>query len=85
MTYEQQLEAAGHVLKRDEDGEVDNWVMDWDYHNGPGCVNCHDSWCHHCEDTIKPCIGKEAYEAQQKAKRFAQYMKLKEEFENESR
>lgn len=81
MTYFEQLEAAGHVLKRDEDGEIDSWAMEWGYHNGPRCVNCNDSWCEHCQDNIKPCIGKEAYEAECKALRYQQYLKLKEEFD----
>lgn len=80
MNYTQQLEAAGHILKRETDGEIDSWVMDFGYHNGPGCVNCGDSWCEHCEDPIKPCIGKEAAAANAKAFRYEQYLKLKEEF-----
>jgi hypothetical protein len=83
LNYDEKLEAAGHVLKRDEDGDIDHWVMDVGYHNGPGCINCHDSWCQHCEDTIEPCIGKAAYDAQQKESRFALYQSLKKEFENE--
>ncbi len=81
MNYQEQLEAAGHVLKRDEDGKIDNWVMEYDYHNGPGCVNCQDSWCEHCEDHIEPCIGKDAYDAQCREARHRQYLKLKEEFD----
>lgn len=43
------LEAAGHKLVRDEDGEVDVFQCDADYHNGPGCEKCHETWCQHCE------------------------------------
>jgi hypothetical protein len=78
--YYEELEAAGHVLKKDEDGNVCQWVLDEGFHNGPGCVNCHDSWCEHCRDTIEPCIGKDAYEAKAKAARREQYEVLKKEF-----
>lgn len=53
--YQKKLEAAGHVLIRDEDGDVNIFVMDHGYHNGPGCELCGESWCHHCEDEVKPC------------------------------
>ncbi len=55
-TFEQRLEAAGHKLVRDADGSVDCWMLDHDYHNGPGCELCGESWCHHCENrVIEPC------------------------------
>lgn len=82
-SYEPLLEEAGHVLKRDEDGDIDLFVMDAGYHNGPGCVNCHDSWCHHCCDEIEPCVGKDAYEADARAARHKLYLSLKEEFGND--
>jgi hypothetical protein len=57
--YHQALRDAGHTLRMIEDeGEpprIDIFVMDVGYHNGPGCVTCGDSWCHHCEDAISPC------------------------------
>lgn len=80
MNYYEKLEAAGHVLRRAEHGEIDNWVMDVGYHNGPGCINCHESWCEHCEDTIEPCIGKEAYDELARQSRYQVYLQLKEEF-----
>lgn len=81
MDYYKKLEKAGHVLKRDEDGEIDAWVLDFGYHNGPGCVNCGASWCEHCKDDITPCVGKKIEEADAKAVRYEQYLKLKEEFD----
>lgn len=54
--YFQHIENKGHVLKR-EDGEIDIWVFDADYHNGPGCEKCHDSWCYHCREIIDECKG----------------------------
>ena len=80
-TYDAYLEALGHVLYRDDDGDVDHWRMDWDYHNGPGCMNCDETWCQHCEDDVKPCPGREATDAADKAARYKQYLKLKEEFD----
>lgn len=60
LTLEQRAEAAGHVLRRDEDGEIDLFVLSEGYHNGPGCVVCDDSWCHHCDGKIEPCDGGKA-------------------------
>jgi hypothetical protein len=44
------LEKAGHKLVRREDGSVNEWVLDDDnnFHNGPGCELCGQSWCQHC-------------------------------------
>ena len=81
QTFYEALEAAGHVLKREGDGRVDSFFVDSGYHNGPGCVNCHDSWCEHCKEDIKPCVGKEAYEAMMKEYRRQKYEELKKEFE----
>jgi hypothetical protein len=82
MSYSAQLEAAGHVLKRDpEDGRIDIWVLDADFHNGPGCINCDMSWCQHCRPSIKPCLGREATDAKYKSARYQQYLELKKEFE----
>lgn len=52
------LRAAGHVLKVDEEGFVDRFVVDFDFHTGPGCVRCGGTWCLGCERTSKaftPC------------------------------
>lgn len=56
--YYDALEAAGHKLRRNEDGSVDHWGLDHGYHNGPICLICDDSWCEHCQDKIQPCEGK---------------------------
>lgn len=79
--YYKRLEDAGHVLKRDKNGDVDEWVLEYDIHNGPGCINCDESWCRHCEDKIKPCIGREATDARVDAMEYELYLKLKEKFE----
>lgn len=54
--YYEMIEAAGHILKRDDVGEIDIFVLETHTHNGPGCVNCESMWCHHCQDLpILPC------------------------------
>jgi hypothetical protein len=49
--------AKGHDLKRDEDGDVDIFVVDVGYHNGPGCIACGWDACMHCDgiDKIPEC------------------------------
>lgn len=74
QSFNERAEALGHKLRRDEDGNVDIFVCDSDYHNGPGCETCGDSWCHHCNETIKPCDGgvrKRAYEAKERVRASA--------------
>ena len=50
-------ERQGHVLKLDEDGVVDWFVLDEGFHNGPTCTRCEEVWCEHCTspDDIEPC------------------------------
>jgi hypothetical protein len=43
------LEAVGHKLVRDKDGDIDFFQLDAGFHNGPGCEKCHETWCQHCE------------------------------------
>ncbi|MFM2091027.1 MAG: hypothetical protein RLZZ127_1516 [Planctomycetota bacterium] len=49
------LEAQGHVLRRNQFGKIDEFVLNTDYHNGPGCVVCDDSWCSLCREPVEPC------------------------------
>jgi hypothetical protein len=68
----EQIEAAGHQLQRDEDGEIDIFVLDYGTHNGPGCVICGDSWCYHCPGAmVTQCDGGERL-AKRKAKKLAE-------------
>jgi hypothetical protein len=39
----------GHIWRLDEYGEIDLFGLDYDNHNGPICVVCEDSFCHHCQ------------------------------------
>ena len=52
-------ESKGHKLRRNDDGDIDHFVTDVDFHNGPGCETCGDAWCEHCTDPakIEPCDG----------------------------
>jgi len=53
-----QLEMAGHKLKRyEDDGEVDIFAYESGFCNGPKCVLCGESWCHHCGGRIIRCTG----------------------------
>lgn len=56
--FYRKLEQAGHVLKKDDDGEVDNFAYDYGFHNGPVCELCGEMWCEHCHEEgseIEPC------------------------------
>jgi hypothetical protein len=52
------IEAKGHVLQR-KGSEVDDFVHEYENHNGPGCEVCGESWCQFCVDVkdIKECVG----------------------------
>lgn len=39
----------GHVWKKDDDGHVDIFAHEVGNHNGPECVNCGYTFCHHCK------------------------------------
>lgn len=49
-----------HDWERDSDGNIDEFAMAYEYHNGPMCKRCGDSFCIHCDphgyETRKPCI-----------------------------
>lgn len=55
LNFIAEAENHGHILKRDEDGDIDMFAMSADYHNGPRCILCFDSWCVHCKSAIEPC------------------------------
>jgi len=40
---------GGHAFRLDEYGKIDDWALDYDIHNGPRCVVCHEGICEHCE------------------------------------
>lgn len=49
-----------HDWEREKDGSIDEFAMESDFHNGPRCKRCYDTFCVHCEpdgyETHKPCI-----------------------------
>lgn len=48
-----------HDWERDEDGNIDELAMNFDYHNGPACARCNYSFCIHCYPdgwNKRPCI-----------------------------
>jgi hypothetical protein len=53
------IEAAGNKLIRHIDGSVDEFILDTEYHNGPCCALCGETWCEWCAmrsgDEIDPC------------------------------
>ena len=52
----------GHVWKLDE-GELDIFGLDIEGHNGPVCIRCGYSFCHHCsEEPTEDCRYKDQEE-----------------------
>lgn len=48
-----------HDWKRRENGEIDDFAYDNDYHNGPMCKRCYYSFCMFCDPdgwNKEPCI-----------------------------
>lgn len=43
---------GGHEFYLDGSGEIDSWRVDGDYHNGPACAACDESWCEHCHEGV---------------------------------
>ena len=37
-----------HKWRLDENGEIDEFAYECDYHNGPVCERCYYSFCEHC-------------------------------------
>lgn len=55
VEYFAYIEDHGHKLRRDEDGGIDIFGLDYENHNGPICVRCLKAWCHHCRDSVERC------------------------------
>lgn len=48
-----------HDWERKENGDIDDFAYDGDYHNGPMCKRCYYSFCIYCDPNgwnKKPCI-----------------------------
>ena len=48
-----------HKFIYDKDGKIDNFILDYEYHNGPKCIRCGESFCEHCnpEKYEEPCTA----------------------------
>ena len=55
----EQLKARKHIWILDAMGDRDNWQLDIENHNGPGCEVCHETFCEHCHDvdSLAGCEG----------------------------
>ena len=38
-----------HDWEKDKDGNIDEFAMDYGFHNGPACKRCGYSFCMHCK------------------------------------
>lgn len=47
-----QVVEDGHTFRIDSDGDVNCWVIDRDYHNGPWCTSCDEGFCEHCNRDV---------------------------------
>lgn len=47
-----QTTPGGHQFYADAQGKVDNFHMEGDLHNGPGCAVCEEAWCSGCSPEI---------------------------------
>ena len=47
------IEVHEHMWRKDEDGEIDEWVWESGFHNGATCELCGYSPCVHCEPDYK--------------------------------
>lgn len=45
-----EIDDKGHRWKREDDGAIDIFGVEWGHHNGPICVNCGYGFCHHCQE-----------------------------------
>lgn len=48
-----------HDWETDEDGNIDEFAMDYGFHNGPACKRCGYSFCEHCKPNgwnDEPCV-----------------------------
>lgn len=41
-----------HRFQLDADGNIDDFVVDAGYCNGPACSRCNGAWCHHCNPGV---------------------------------
>lgn len=42
------LNTCEHDWEKDRRGEINMFAVEYEYHNGPYCEICHESYCEHC-------------------------------------
>lgn len=60
IQYDYMTNTKGHQWRTNEDGSIDIFGYDAGLHNGPICVLCGYSFCHHCSDGVakQECTGR---------------------------
>jgi len=48
-----EVKHEGHTWRRKENGEIDEFAWDYEYHNGPVCEVCGETPCIHCNPDWK--------------------------------
>lgn len=43
------IKTKKHIWEKNDDGEIDEWAWDHEFHNGVCCEICHKRPCVHCE------------------------------------
>ena len=66
-----------HMWRKKEDGEIDEWAWDSEFHNGPVCVLCGATPCIHCTPGYK---DTECYEESYRCSECSHHSREKEEF-----
>lgn len=52
----------GHIWGRGSNGEVNDFALEVDPHNGPRCARCGYSYCIHCDEgPDEDCPGRDAF------------------------
>lgn len=66
-----------HMWRKKEDGEIDEWAWDSEFHNGPVCVLCGATPCIHCTPGYK---DTECYEESYRCSECNHHSREKEKF-----
>lgn len=69
-----------HEWYLDENGEIDMFAYQEDYHNGPVCKNCGYFYCEHCDENVNESCEKNIPEYTSKLGFWKVLEKLKEDY-----
>ena len=47
-----EINTHGHIWQKDDDGSINIFAFESGNHNGPVCIKCGYSFCHHCQDKV---------------------------------